>query len=401
MNTITNLNQKKAELISAATNLVENGLKSAESREAHKKLLSEIDATQEHLDMLSRIERAMPGLPSPAPVAPVAATPESREQRRAKLNAAWRAHLLGHYDERIKEQRDLLTSSDGQGGAVVSQEFSGFLSESLKWFCPLFNYANVRQSTNGRSVKIGRVSDQTHGLTLITEGSSTPVAEVDPSFSSSVVSKDLFTSGVIRFSNQLLSDSFFDLETLLTNLSASRVGRGIETLLTLGTVSSGTATPNNPGLLSIAQIATTTSALASGIGWSDLIETFDALDVAYLPKAVWLMSSKVRNYLAGLEDSTSRPYFVPAPNADGLDMLLGKPVVINNSLAQNVTTANSKPILFGNLVAGLQVVSSQVRVQTLSERFAEFNESALIVSTRIGSQSLQLGALQVLKLAAS
>ncbi len=119
MQTITNLNQKKAELISAATKVVESGLKSAESKEQHRKLIQEIDDVQEHLDMLSRIERAMPGLPVPAPAAPVAATPESKESRRAKLNATFRAYLQGRLDNRIPEHRDLLTSSDGAGGAAI------------------------------------------------------------------------------------------------------------------------------------------------------------------------------------------------------------------------------------------------------------------------------------------
>ena len=215
-----------------------------------------------------------------------------------------------------------------------------------------------------------------------------------------MISTDLFSPGTIRFAKELAQDSFFDLEKVLTNLSSKRIGRGIETLLTTGLDSAGTTTPNNPGLLNIAQTATTTSALAGGIGWLDITSTFDALDVDYLPHAVWLMSSKTRNYLAGLKDSTGRSYFVPG-TANGLDTLLGKPIVINNSLVSNVTTANSKPILFGSLFDAFQIISSEVRVQIVSERFAEFNESGLIVSTRVGSASLQANALQALKLAAS
>ena len=347
--------------------------------------------------MLSRIERAMPGLPVPTPVAPVV-TPESREQRRSKLNSAWRSYLQGHHDERIKEHRDLLTSSDGGGGAVVNQEYSGFLSEALKLYAPLFSYVNLRQSSKGRSVKVTKVDDTSHGLTLLTEGTVT-LAEVDPTFSSSVVNVDLFSTGITRFSNQLLSDSYFDLEQLLTNLTASRVGRGIEKLLTLGLDQSGTATPNNSGLVNIATTATTTANIAGGIGWTDLENVFDSLDVAYLPKAVWQMSSKTRNYLSALKDSTGRPFFTPATDG-GLDYLLGRPIVVNQSLPL-VTTANAKPILFGSLFDGLQVVSSEVRVQTLVERFAEVNESAIIVSTRVGSASLQAGAIQALRIAAA
>jgi len=190
---------------------------------------------------------------------------------------------------------------------------------------------------------------------------------------------------------------------LLTNLSQSRVGRGIEKLLTASADVSGTATPNNPGIVNIAQTATTTSSIAAGIGWTDLTNTFDALDVAYLPRAVWQMSSKTRNYLAGLKDSTSRPYFIPGTDG-GFDTLLGRRIVLNQSLPSPTAgafAANAKPIILGSLFDGLQVISSEVRVQTLSERFAEFNESAIIVSTRVGSASLQAAALQSVRIAAS
>ena len=138
-------------------------------------------------------------------------------------------------------------------------------------------------------------------------------------------------------------------------------------------------------------------------GWTDLENTFDALESAFLPRAIWQMSSKTRNYLAGLKDSTSRPYFIPGTDG-GFDTLLGRRIVLNQSLPSPTAgtfAANAKPIIFGSLFDGLQVISSEVRVQTLSERFAEFNESAIIVSTRIGSASLQAGALQALRIAAS
>ena len=403
MSKLTDLIEKKNSLIADATMLVQSGLRSVEQKAEYAKVLAAVDNADEMISMLKRVEHVLPNLPTPAPVVPATRTRESKKQRRAKLNSAFRAYLQGQYDERIKEQRDLLTSSDSVGAAVVPQEFSGFLSEALKMYAPLFNYANVRQTTNARGVKICRVDDTAHGLILLTEGS-VSLTETDPTFSSSVVNSDLFSSGIIRFSNQLLSDSDFDLKQLLSNLSASRVGRGIEKLLTLGLDQSGTATPNNAGLVNLAQVASTTATIAAGIGWADIVATFDSLDASYLPKSIWQMSSKTRNYLLGVKDSTGRPFLVPAPNEGSLDMLLGRPIVINQSLASptaGVFSASVKPILFGSLFDGFQVVSSAVNIATLVERFAEVNESALIVSTRVGSASLQAGAIQALKIAAA
>ena len=68
MNTITNLTQKKTALIAQATELVtRTGLKSKTDKDAHLKLLAEIDDTQEHIDMLSRIERSLPAPVPPTP----------------------------------------------------------------------------------------------------------------------------------------------------------------------------------------------------------------------------------------------------------------------------------------------------------------------------------------------
>jgi HK97 family phage major capsid protein len=115
------------------------------------------------------------------------------------------------------------------------------------------------------------------------------------------------------------------------------------------------------------------------------------------------MSSKTRNYLAGLKDSTGRSYFVPG-TSNSLDMILGYPVVINQSLPSPTAgafSASVKPIIFADLYSGLQVIASEPRVAVLRERFAEVNESALVTSIRIGSSSLQAGAIQELRIAAA
>jgi HK97 family phage major capsid protein len=323
-----------------------------------------------------------------------------RNQHRSRLNKAWRMHLEGRFDDSIPELRDI-TSNTSAGGSLVPNEFqSGFVSAALKHFAPLAQFVRTRVSSNGRPVKVSRVTDTAHGMVLINEGGGTSVPEVDPTFSSSDVFTDAFSTGQIRFSNQLLQDSAFDMEQFLTGLADIRYGRGLEAILTRGVDSSGTTTPNNPGILSVAAVGTTTATLAAGVGYKDLVNLFDALDVGYLPRAVWMMTSKTRNVLLASEDSTSRSYYVPAPNVDGLDMLLGKPIVINQSLDQ-LGTANAIPIVFGSLWDGYEMISSDLRVTTLRERYADVNESALIASTRVGSAGLATGALQSLKLAAS
>jgi HK97 family phage major capsid protein len=177
----------------------------------------------------------------PAPVAvPVKRDrPESKKVRKAKINAAFRSYLQGTLDRRIPEHRALLTSTDGGGGAAIPVEFGGILTEALKLYAPLMSYANTIVSS--RSVKASKVDDTANGLTLITEG--TTLVEADPTFSSILVDRDILSAGIVKFSKELLSDSYFDLDRLLTNLVSSRIGRGAEKAITLGKDAAGTNLP--------------------------------------------------------------------------------------------------------------------------------------------------------------
>jgi HK97 family phage major capsid protein len=170
--------------------------------------------------------------------------------------------------------------------------------------------------------------------------------------------------------------------------------------LTRGVDSASTSVPNNPGIVNIAQTAVTTTELINGVSFNNLWDIFEALDVSFLPRAVWMMTSQMRNVLAKSQDSTGRSLLVPSPTIAGVDMLLQKPIVINNSL-DLPGTANGVPIVFGSLFDGVEMVSSEVGVQNLTERYSDQLLNALIVTTRVGSTALAPGALQKLVLAAS
>jgi HK97 family phage major capsid protein len=349
--------------------------------------------------MLNQIERSLPKEAAPIAAPAPVLTGDEKQIRRAKLNAAWRSFLTNRPDHSA-EFRDLLTS-DG-GSALVPQEFAGgVLAQALKYYAPLTNYVRTKWLGPGQGmvVKVPFGTDTSVGLTLITEGGS--VAEVDPAFSSATVGNDDLSAGTIKFSWNLLNDSNFDLEVLLTELASIRLGRGYEAILTNGLDSAGTATPHNPGIVNVAEVALTTSSLASNVSLTNLFNLFDALDPAYLPRAVWMMTSKTRNNLIRTQlDTTNRSLFIPSPTVDGVDMLLGKPVVINQSLAQ-LGTANGIAVVLGSLYDGYQMVGSPLRIQNLRERYADTLESAIIPTTRVGSTGLAPGALQSIKLAAS
>jgi HK97 family phage major capsid protein len=331
----------------------------------------------------------------------------SVEERKKKFSKAFQAYALRGQAALI-EHRDLLTTSDSTGGALIPQIFSGLLIDAAKFYGPIAQ--RVRQKVtdnNGAPIKVSLDNDTSHGLTLLsTEGTSGP-AETDPSFQSKLLGVDTVTGGLVKVSFQELEDSQFDLDTFIREKFALRYGRGMETAVTLGTDTSGTTLPNQAagGLLAAATVGTTTATLAGGIGWSDMTAAYGALDPAYVnPNTAWVFNSTTRATLLGMKDGFGRPFWTPDPSADGpFDKLLGYDVVIDQAMP-NIGTANGTPILFGDLSrAYLLRTDGQPSILRLNERYADTLEVGFFLWTRIGGISLNAGIspLVAIKQAAS
>jgi HK97 family phage major capsid protein len=395
------MQQEKTELLARAGELVNRGLKNNEQKAEYKRLLTESDRLAEDIAMFQTIDSGLRNTaPKPA-VSPEVAALFSPEQRKANTNAAWRTWFKSGYSDAIPEHRDLLSSSDDTGGALVPEDMAtDFYSSALKYYFPAAQYVRTRWTDNSHPVKISRVDDRNSGLYLISEGSGP--SEVDPTdFSSSVLTYDQFSTGEVIFANELLQDSAFDLVDFLTDLASIRFGRGLAQIVTNGSDTASSATPNNIGMVNIASTGTSTSVLANGISWTDITNLYESLDTAFLPKAIWQMNTTTRLALLQQKDSTGRPFYTPAPTVNDFDMLLGRPVVINNALTGNPTTANSAPILFGDLYNGVQMTIRRLRSRVLRERYADIYSSALLTYTGVASTALAPGALQKLVMAAS
>jgi HK97 family phage major capsid protein len=318
----------------------------AESRTKFDKIQTDVEALEADLQRVEAMEqRNVSGAqftPSPRPGVGDGRSVHqlNSSERRSRINEAFRTYA--RTGQIGAEYRDLLTTSDATGGALIPQEFSGLLIEALKYYGPIA--ARVAQkvtNNNGAPMKFSFANDTANSLTLLgVEGTSGP-AETDPSFSSKIVGVDTVTGGLIKVSFQELDDSSFNLDTWLRSAFGVRYARGIEKAITLGTDGAGTALPNfaTGGLLGQATVGTTTTALANGIGWDDLVNLYNSVDPAYAnPDSNWVMNSKTRGYLLGLKDGFGRPFFTPDPTADNpFGKLLGFDVCINQSMPDTGT----------------------------------------------------------------
>jgi HK97 family phage major capsid protein len=269
---IQNLQIKRSQILSEASTLLSGGLKTEEYRTKHLELITEADALEQDILNLRTIanirgERLIEQ-EAEAKAAAVVVTPE---EKRSKINRAWQGYLTG---ENGAEFRDILTASSGaDGAALIPEEFNrNYLAMAAKYYAPLLQFCNVIPTN--RPVNQVSASDSAAGLSVIAEGAVSP--EVDPTFGVATIFHDLFSAGMIKYSNQLASDSGFDLEAFLNRLVAKRVGLGLQSIITTGRDTSGNALTNNPGLLSFATVGTTTTSLAAGIALDDIFNLYDA-----------------------------------------------------------------------------------------------------------------------------
>ncbi len=414
MSTVANLQSQLTSLINVESQLVQLKNPTQEQRDNLVKNREQQEALNEHLTLLKRVNEEL-GVAEATqtreniaatrkavdkltlPTTHVATAQGSVEDRRKAVNEAFRDYLRHGY------LRDIISSQSTGGGAFVPQTYNHELTVALKQFAPIATLATTKKSHNGQPVKFPWIDDTANSLQIKTEGQ--VLTEADPLIGSeTILYRDTFNAGIVRVANELISDSAFDMGQLLSDLALSRYARGLESVLTLAKDGAGNNTPNNVGLLNVSPVGTTTATIAGGIGWDDIVALYDSVDVAYLPFAYWQISSKTRTYLLSQKDGFGRGFYTPAPTAESLDTLLGRPVVINQSLASpasGVYSANAKPILFGSVKHALGVATSDVIVVRSTERFAELNETSFSLAARVGSVSLLPNAVKSLQIAAS
>ena len=403
MSKLNELKDQKVKILSDATTILNRGLNTPTVKAQYEALLEQDTEISESIQMLERIERFMPSLPVvSAPVtAPAIIKSERQEttERKSALNVAYRSFFRYGYQPNRPEQRDVLTTSDG--AVIIPQEFEPAFVSAQKWFGPIATLVKQMKQDSGRPRKVGISDDTTATMTYLPESNTTSGVEADPTLSSVIPGTDTLIT-TIKYSLQELEDAE-SLDAFIRDAAGLRVSRAVEYALTLGKDNgSTTALPSSPvgGLLGGISTGATTSTLAAGIGYSDLVGLAGSVDHAYYVNGSYLASPSVHNYLLGQKDSTSRPYY-NVDAATGLLMINGKPLYVNNAMPA-YNTASSPVVLFGDYSRAYAYLNGGgMKIRVLTERYAETLELLAVIYQRIGAAKLVSGAVKALVTAAA
>lgn len=272
-----------------------------------------------------------------------------------------------HYLRTGKENADLTqlrnAQSEGtpsEGGYLVPDGFRHKLVDRMKAFGGIANVVEELTTSTGQPLPWVTIDDTANTGEIVAEGG-TFAGGADLVFGTATLGAYSYMAGggsatPLRVSLELLQDSAFDVQGLVSNKLGERIARIQSTHLVTGT---GVGEPQGiiEGLTGI-ETADDTDANPSYV---DLVTFIHSVDPAYRVNGRWAFNDTTLGRIRKLVDLDGRPLLQAASTASaagspGGELLLGYPVTVDQAFPN--VTATSATInwgVFGDLREGYVV----------------------------------------------
>lgn len=277
-------------------------------------------------------------------------------------NAAEYVESFDAYARRGKSALDsrflnaLQVGTNSEGGYIVPQEFETKLTAALQDINEVRQWCNVITTASQHNIP----TEASLGSAAWT-AEEAAYTDSDAAFGQVVLGAHKAAT-ICKVSEELLMDAFFSVENYLAANFGKRFGILEEAAFIAGD-GSGKPTGIVPGS-SLGK----TAAGAAAITADELIDLYHSLDRPYRKNAVWLMADSTAKLIRKLKDGDSQYLWQPGLQAGQPDVLLGRPVVVSNSVP--AATTGLKSVVFGDLSYYTIADRSGVAVQRLNELYA-------------------------------
>ena len=235
------------------------------------------------------------------------------------------------------ERRDVVKTSTG---APVPTSFYDQVIMKARLVAPVLQTSTVLNTAGGENLQIPSLSTYSVG-TINAEGAA--MGESDPAFNAFITLGAYKYSFLTQVSEELLTDSGVDFLGFLADQVGNALGYAVGSALTVGT---GTVEPK--GIVTASAVGGT-AGTATAFTADNLIDLLYSLDGAArnLPGVGWMMNGKSIGAVRKLKDTAGNYVFQPSLAMDSPDMLLGKPIYENPSMADVAT--GTKSVIVGHL----------------------------------------------------
>lgn len=317
----------------------------AEERVAFDKANADIDAIDaqiKELESRAAQTRAMDDV-----LARLTAQPQSGPVGNVDPEQRVRAYLRGESGKSFDvapERRDNLKSSPTGGGNTVPTSFYAQLWAHLIETATLLQAgATVLNTASGENLELPTTTAHSSAA-LTAEGAA--ITESDPAFAKRTLGAYKYAS-LHQVSSELIEDAGVDLLGYLAMQAGRAAGNAFGAALITGTGSSQPA-----GIATGATVGVTGAASVAGAFTADnLIDLFYSVIAPYRNSMAcgWLLRDATMAAVRKLKDTTNQYLWQPSIQLGTPDMLLGKPVYTDPTVAAVALSARS--VLFGDFSA--------------------------------------------------
>ena len=295
-----------------------------------------------------------------------AATTQADDLKQAEeYRSAFKDYLLRGGNGISTESRALFEKRAGitglSAGVIVPTTLADSIEVALKAYGGMFEAGTILSTATGGDLIMPTVNDTSAKASVVAEyNQSTKRA---PSFGSETLKAYTYRTPIVPVSLELLQDSSFDLEALLSSLLAESFGRGINEDLTIG---SGTGKPK--GIVNWATVSDAKPA-AAAITLDDIIDLIKGVDSSYAQRGRFMFNRSTLWSLVKIKDTTGRYIWQEGAKDGTPPTLFGKNYILNDDIAD--IGAGNASMLFGDLSKYKIRMVKNFRIIRVNELLAE------------------------------
>lgn len=367
----------------------ENGLIKPEDNTVYEKMEDEVVSLGKEIERLERQDMMDREL-SAAISKPLSSRPEKMtDEKTGRATDSYRTAFWGAMRNKMNPsvQNALQIGTDSEGGFLVPDEYEIQLIQALEEANVMRNLCHVITTSHGDR-KIPVVASHGSASWMDEEGA---FNESDDAFTQVTLSAYKLGT-MLKVSDELLNDSYFDLEAYIAAEFARRVGTSEEEAFILG---NGTAKPT--GLLNATGGATlgVTTASATIITIDEVLDLYHSLKSTYRKNASFLVNDATIKAIRKLKDGQGQYLWQPSLQAGTPDTILNRPVVTSQYMP--VAAAGEKTILFGDFKY-YWIADRQGRIfKRLNELYAASGQVGFLASQRLDGKLILPEAIKVLQ----
>ena len=367
----------------------ENGLIKPEDNAVYEKMEDEVVSLGKEIERLERQE-AMDRELSAASTRPLASRPDMMtEEKTGRASNAYKSAFWGAMRNKVHPsvQNALQIGEDSEGGFLVPDEYENQLVQALQEANVLRNLCNVINTSHGDR-KIPVVASHGSAAWMDEEGA---FNESDDAFTQVTLSAYKLGT-MLKVSDELLNDSYFDLEAYIAAEFARRIGAAEEEgFITGNGISKPTGLLNATGGASLG----VTAASATAITMDEVLDLYHSLKSAYRKNATFLVNDATVKAIRKLKDGQGQYLWQPSVQAGTPDTILNRPVISTQFMP--TAEAGAKTILFGDFKY-YWIADRQGRTfKRLNELYAANGQVGFLASQRLDAKLILPEAIKVLQ----